>query len=126
LRVILKQVQDDDGLNGDDALNGDDGWIGDDGFIYRDMPVCNRLAALCAVQQLLIRQHQRHHRRDHGCAPYAYARVVAALGDYVRGGPVACDGFNWRKDGRCRLKCNTHHHRLPCGNATRDTACIIR
>ena len=112
-------------LTDDDGSIDDDGWIGNDGFIYRDMRVCNRLSALRPVQQFLIGQYQRHHRRDHRCAPYAHAGVVAALGDDVRGGPFACDGFDRRKDGGRRLKRNAHHHRLPRGNAARDTASII-
>ena len=38
------------------------------------------LPTLSPVQQLVIRQHQRHHRFDHRRAANADAGVVAALG----------------------------------------------
>ena len=56
------------------------------------------LAALCAVQQLLVGQHKRHHRLDHWRAAYAHAGIVAALCDDVGRIAVAGDCFHGRED----------------------------
>jgi SulP family sulfate permease len=41
------------------------------------------LPNLPAVQQLVVGQHQRHHRLDHGRAANAHTGIVAALGDHL-------------------------------------------
>src|SRR5690606_11060887 len=47
------------------------------------MASMNGLTALGAVEQLMVREDERHHRLDHRRAANADARIVAALGDDV-------------------------------------------
>src|SRR3546814_12132305 len=61
------------------------------------------LAALGAVEQFLVGQHQRHHRFDHRHAANADAGVVAALGHDVRRLALAGDGFARDQDRAGRL-----------------------
>src|SRR5579859_5775897 len=82
-------------------------------------------AALRAMEQLLIREHQRHHRLHDGYGANANARIMAALGDDLRLVSFLIDGWDRSQDRRGWLKGSSDDDWLAAGDPAEDPARMV-